>query len=468
MREILDQIAQMDHARARVEKTEDVAMGIVGGLGNVVVNHLQEAGHEAIAAQAHQRTVEHDVKTALATEVGREGARVRRAEINNRGQLERLQAGLQWADEHKWKLIMAGLGAIGGYYAIKLAYQYIQARMGKPTLVRETTRHGVSQSVYNFFSNLFNDEPERPTRLDDIVLTPDIERKINILADDAKQANAMGLPYQNLLFYGPPGTGKTEFARRLAVYSDMDVAILSGADVAQFPNGEGITEIHKLFAWAETSQRGLLIFIDEAEACFRDRATLDSEGINIVNAFLSHTGSNSTKFMLVLATNYEDELDRAVLSRVHRKIPFELPGKAERFKIFKKKMELYLFNDHRTITRDGEDVEVYLTVDSAIDDAYLTKIAEATEGFSGRAIDQAVAEMRLRAYRSGNNVVTPQIFDMVVKDKAVEVEKERLTAEYQRQRQQQKLNGQMPVPTAPVATAPSTSPVTTAQPVAAR
>jgi hypothetical protein len=58
--------------------------------------------------------------------------------------------------------------------------------------------------------------------------------------------------------------------------------------------------------------------------------------------------------------------------------------------------------------------------------------------------------MRMRAYRSGNNVVTTQIFDTVVKDKALEVEKERQTAAYQRQRQQQKLHGSTPESTAPV------------------
>ncbi|CAN0478670.1 unnamed protein product, partial [Ascophyllum nodosum] len=38
-------------------------------------------------------------------------------------------------------------------------------------------------------------------------------------------------PYRHLLLYGPPGTGKTMVAKRLAAYSGMDCAVMSGGDV---------------------------------------------------------------------------------------------------------------------------------------------------------------------------------------------------------------------------------------------
>ena len=53
-------------------------------------------------------------------------------------------------------------------------------------------------------------------------------------------------------------------AKQLARYSGLDYAIMSGGDVA--PLGEGaVEEIHKMFAWAEQSSKGLVLFIDEAE-----------------------------------------------------------------------------------------------------------------------------------------------------------------------------------------------------------
>lgn len=61
------------------------------------------------------------------------------------------------------------------------------------------------------------------------------------------------------------------FARKLAEHSGMDYAIMSGGDVA--PMGRsGVTAIHKVFDWARTSRRGLLLFVDEADAFLRKRS----------------------------------------------------------------------------------------------------------------------------------------------------------------------------------------------------
>ena len=69
---------------------------------------------------------------------------------------------------------------------------------------------------------------------------------------------------RTLVLLGPPGTGKTMFARGLAHHSGLDYAILTGGDIAPLGR-DAVTELHKLFDWAKTSRRGLLLFVDEAE-----------------------------------------------------------------------------------------------------------------------------------------------------------------------------------------------------------
>ena len=54
-------------------------------------------------------------------------------------------------------------------------------------------------------------------------------------------------------------------AKRLARTSGLDYAILSGGDVAPLGGG-AVTQLHDTFDWAERSSRGLLLFIDEADA----------------------------------------------------------------------------------------------------------------------------------------------------------------------------------------------------------
>ena len=54
-------------------------------------------------------------------------------------------------------------------------------------------------------------------------------------------------------------------AKRLAHTSGLDYAIMSGGDVA--PLGAGaVKQMHELFDWAARSRRGMVLFVDEADA----------------------------------------------------------------------------------------------------------------------------------------------------------------------------------------------------------
>lgn len=45
----------------------------------------------------------------------------------------------------------------------------------------------------------------------------------------------------------------------------LDYALMTGGDVAPL-GSQAVTKIHQLFDWAKKSKRGLLLFIDEADA----------------------------------------------------------------------------------------------------------------------------------------------------------------------------------------------------------
>ena len=76
------------------------------------------------------------------------------------------------------------------------------------------------------------------------------------MAIATKNTKLNGGLYRNLLFYGPPGTGKTMFAKKLAMHGGMDYAVMTGGDVA--PMGrDGVTAMHKVFDWAQTSRKGI-------------------------------------------------------------------------------------------------------------------------------------------------------------------------------------------------------------------
>lgn len=45
----------------------------------------------------------------------------------------------------------------------------------------------------------------------------------------------------------------------------LDYAIMTGGDVAPL-GAQAVTKIHELFDWAGKTRKGLLLFIDEADA----------------------------------------------------------------------------------------------------------------------------------------------------------------------------------------------------------
>ena len=84
------------------------------------------------------------------------------------------------------------------------------------------------------------------------------------------------MPLLHIMFYGPPGTGKTMCAQRFAEYSGLEYAFMSGGDIAPLEE-QAVTEIHNLFQWVKRSRKGVLLFIDEADAFLCKRSQGMSE-----------------------------------------------------------------------------------------------------------------------------------------------------------------------------------------------
>jgi ATPase family AAA domain-containing protein 3A/B len=75
------------------------------------------------------------------------------------------------------------------------------------------------------------------------------------------------------------------------MHSGMDYALLSGGDVGPLGK-DGVTAIHKVFDWAHASRKGLVLFLDEADAFLRKRTAekMSEEMRSALNAFLYRTG----------------------------------------------------------------------------------------------------------------------------------------------------------------------------------
>jgi len=317
------------------------------------------------------------------------------------------------------KVVAAAAGAsllAVGYFTAKRATgvgaSYVTARLGKPSLVRDTSRLSLAELAKHPVKSVKKKFEKPQEALQGIILSPDLESRLRDVAIATKNTKLNRGMYRNLLFHGPPGTGKTMFAKKLAMHSDMDYAIMTGGDVA--PMGrDGVTAVHKMFDWATTSKKGLILFVDEADAFLRKRSseTISEDLRSTLNAFLYRTGDQSDKFMLVLASNTPEQLDWAINDRLDEVVEFALPGKDERERLVRLYFDKYVLQPVIEGSRGRR-----LKIEEMDYQELCSEIAELTDGMSGREIAKLAVAWQAGGYASEDGIVTRQMMMDRVQD----------------------------------------------------
>ncbi|XP_075966997.1 ATPase family AAA domain containing 3 [Anarhichas minor] len=348
-----------------------------------------------LKAAEHRQTVLESIKTAGA--VFGEGFR---AFVSDWDKVTATVAGLT----------LLAVGVYSARNATAVAGRYIEARLGKPSLVRETSRFTVAEAIKHPIKTTKRLKSKPQDALEGVVLSPSLEERVRDIAIATRNTRQNNGLYRNILMYGPPGTGKTLFAKKLAVHSGMDYAIMTGGDVA--PMGrDGVTAMHKVFDWAGTSRRGLLLFVDEADAFLRKRSTEKiSEDLRAtLNAFLYRTGEQSSKFMLVLASNQPEQFDWAINDRIDEIVNFALPGPDERERLVRLYFDKYVLEP----ATGGRQRMKLAQFDYG---QKCSEIAKRTGGMSGREISKLGVAWQAAAYSSEDGVLTEAMIDARVDD----------------------------------------------------
>ena len=382
------------------------------------------------------------------------------------------------ADEKRGAALVAGVTAIAaGVYGARegsrVGFRALERYLGQPSLVRETSRNvlgfrpkaasssasasasaaaanppgaALSKGSAKDASGSAKGASSPPTSaiLGDVVLESSLSTRVSQLAIATANTRRNAAPFRNVMLHGPPGTGKTMAAKRLARHSGLDYALMTGGDVAPL-GAAAVTKIHELFDWASTSKRGLLLFIDEADAFLAKRggAVAEAEASPgtraALNALLYRTGELSRDVVLVIATNRPEDLDPAVLDRMDEAMEFGLPDLESRERIVRLYFEKLIVRgedagDDAPATRGwralfglsaarrkgGGGGRATIEVADDVDDAALREVARRTEGFSGRELAKCVASVQGAAYGSERAALTRATLDFVVDGKVAE------------------------------------------------
>lgn len=139
-----------------------------------------------------------------------------------------------------------------------------------------------------------------------------------------------------VLFYGPPGTGKTMAAQVIAAQLGMELYRTELSMVMSKYIGETEKNLKRIFEDARKSQG--ILFFDEADALFGKRTEVkDSHDkySNMEAAFLLQE-MERYQGVVILATNFVENIDEAFKRRMKFIIEFPFPSPVERKEIWQR------------------------------------------------------------------------------------------------------------------------------------
>lgn len=247
--------------------------------------------------------------------------------------------------------------------------------------------------------------PQEPRHsLDRVILPSEVKEDIRVslsliahqkrIYDDWGFAEVDDRPKLILNFYGPPGTGKTMVAHAVARELGKKILAVNYAEVESKYVGDAPKNLLKAFE-AATRERAVLFF-DEADSFLGKRITdVHNSSDQAINSLRSQMLILLEDFdgVVIFATNLAKNYDKAFDSRILKHIYFELPNRENREQI------VSLMIPSKVPLAAGIDRR-----------ALCARLAEISEGFSGREIKNAVLESLSLAVRKGEETIGTDAF----------------------------------------------------------
>lgn len=233
----------------------------------------------------------------------------------------------------------------------------------------------------------WSDDPEKG----DLVLNPytrsHLGELINWIGHHNRLEGMKLTPGYRCLFYGPPGTGKTLTVTLIGQRYDMEVYRIDLSLMVSKYVGETQKNLEKVFAMAE-NRKDWILFFDEADSLFGKRTEVNSSNDKFANQETSFLLQRIEDFpgLVILATNFKENLDQAFIRRFQSIINFPMPNYEERLLLWKKALKKVSYSNTESDS-SGAGQERYAF--SYAEDIDIEAIARKVE-ISGAAIDNVI------------------------------------------------------------------------------
>lgn len=192
---------------------------------------------------------------------------------------------------------------------IKTLYE---TTLGKPQLIRETTRrqfpHNIIADIGDAFLHYFSVPRRRDCKkpidaaLENLIISNELKDQIKDFAYNVREFRKYNFSMQNILIHGP-GSGKKSIAKGLADILAFDFSLIDGRDVRH--KDSSIDQFRNVFTWASGSYKGMILFIERAELFLTAEGSEENDfTTEIIGLFLHNIGRVNKNVILVFSTTW--------------------------------------------------------------------------------------------------------------------------------------------------------------------
>lgn len=175
-------------------------------------------------------------------------------------------------------------------------------------------------------------EPEQKRVIMDICAQ--VEHRKQVLCDWNLQSRYSYGTSISAIFSGPPGTGKTMAAHVMAGILGLELCKVDLSQIVDKYIGETEKRLEEVFQRAERSN--MILFFDEADAIIGKRSETKEAKDKYANTEVAYLLQRMEEYdgIVILATNYSQNIDAAFMRRIRFTVHFPLPDEATRKSIW--------------------------------------------------------------------------------------------------------------------------------------
>lgn len=366
---------------------------------NRIADDIENGKIATISVRGDMLNVTYLPQTALADQIvisrkGRESSLVEQLQALGVGEASLRQVNIEFDEPTDWgTLLNLGITVVGMIVLGVFFYFFIRQFQGANN---QALSFGKSKA--KMFSG------DRPTvTFDDVAGIEESKEELAEVVEFLKEPDkfvSLGarIP-KGVLLVGAPGTGKTLLAKAVAGEAGVPFFTISGSEFVEMFVGVGASRVRDLFDQAKRHSP-CIVFVDEIDAVGRYRGAglggSHDEREQTLNQILVEMDGfdTDTNVIIVAATNRPDILDPALLrpGRFDRRVVLDAPDIRGREAIF------------RVHTR-GKPVAAEVDLED---------LAQATPGFVGADIENAVNEAAILAARRGRHRIGMSEFNEAI------------------------------------------------------